>query len=94
VFQFYKGAPVIRTGTDTSASFGVIFMGNANDFDGTLRHEWGHNIQFMILGSAAYTGLIAIPSVASFKLVPERHHEMLWERTADSLSEIMHNWWP
>ena len=81
--SFYKGVPVIRISGTKSASFGALWLGSADE--DLVRHEWGHSVQFMLLGLPFYTGLVAIPSVISILTSPEKHHEKWFEKWADRL---------
>ncbi|MDD4292021.1 MAG: RHS repeat-associated core domain-containing protein [Clostridia bacterium] len=58
--SFYKGMPVFRTNS-RSGSFLGIFLKNGKT-NNTLRHEWGHGIQQLILGPINYLLSIGIPS--------------------------------
>jgi len=80
---FYHGAWVIYTGWSWSAAFGnTIFLGR-NPTEWLLNHEFGHTLQERMLGRL-YIG-VAVLSVVSFRLFPEYHHHMPWERWADQL---------
>jgi hypothetical protein len=81
--SFYKGMPVIRISGTASASFGALWLGNADD--DLLRHEWGHSVQFMLSGLPTYVGLVVIPSLISYNLFNDKHEKMPWERTASRL---------
>ena len=65
--SFYKGVPVVRFSSDwfSSFSFGAIFLNRSDGSDITLKHEYGHSIQLMVLGIKNYSYFIAAPSVLS-----------------------------
>jgi hypothetical protein len=73
--SFYKGMPVIRISGTASASFGALWLRNAAA--DLIRHEWGHSVQLMLLGMAAYA-VIALLSIASSQ--SENHDKTPWER--------------
>ena len=60
--SFYKGVPVFRIASHKrSFSAGAIFLAKGRNED-TLRHERGHNSQFMMMGIANYGLMIGMPS--------------------------------
>ena len=81
--SFYKGMPVVRTSFDRSASFGGIWLNRSAD-ENTLKHEWGHGFQQLILGPGNYGLTIAIPSAV--KMGPwkdDTYYDSPWEAMAD-----------
>ena len=89
--SFYKGVPVYRTNYERSGSFCAIFLSRGytnrngvfireNNPD-TVRHEWGHTIQQMILGPGKYGLFIGIPSWQNWGNTP--YYSRPWEVTAD-----------
>ena len=90
--SFYKGIPVFRhsiPGFISASAFGMIFL-NRNDMRiDTIRHEWGHIVQAILLGQAGFLKWIAIPSlitnfVSRFNEdVNKAYYSFPWERSAD-----------
>ena len=103
-FSFYKGAPVFRVESAlvrklglTSWSFGVIVLNNMaerEDFEQTLRHEYGHTVQLSNMGIVRYTSSVAVPSIMnnlasrSNDTLGDLYYCMPWERTADYLGDV------
>ena len=103
-FSFYKGVPVFNVKSNivdkiglTSWSFGVIVLNNQphstrsdpNNFENTLRHEYGHTVQMENLGLVRFFVKVAVPSVI-YNLKSRKDSElhnmyycMPWERAAD-----------
>ena len=81
----------------SSFSFTAIFLDTNNVNDTTVKHEYGHNIQQMIIGPQKYFFGIAISSISTnvFFEVEKRikgsyhpnanqiYYSMPWERTAE-----------
>ena len=64
--SFYKGVPVLRLNLPSSFSFGIMFLDNAGTGtadDTTVKHEYGHSVQQMIIGPQKYFNFIAVPSL-------------------------------
>ena len=90
---FYKGKLVIKLPIGTNAaSFGVIFLGddvaNRSDAIDTVKHEYGHAVQFDRMGIIDYTTKVAIPSVTCNLLdrankLPYDYYSSPWEYGAD-----------
>ena len=59
--SFYKGAPVFLKNGGRSGSFYAISLNKNRNAD-TLRHEWGHNVQAMIMGPGNYGLTVGIMS--------------------------------
>ena len=78
--SFYKGVPVFRTRMDRSGSFCAIFLNDHASID-TVRHEYGHNVQQMILGPLTYGLTIGLPS--ALKWSSRQYYERPWEINAD-----------
>lgn len=86
--SFYKGVPVYRTNFNRSGSFCAIFLNRAsNTVPDTVRHEWGHAVQQMILGPVKYGLFIGIPSAAEFGKhkwpSTTDYYNRPWETSAD-----------
>ena len=88
--SFYRGVPVVRQNLG-NFSFGVIGLCESLRHDPielqryVLSHEFGHNIQLMILGPLFFTGIIAIPSLISAGFWTESHENLWFERWADQM---------
>ena len=75
-FAFYKGKLVIKidkicewfyNGEPQGMSFGVIFIASDHDdFAQVLKHEYGHTIQFDLLGPVVYLFGVGIPSLYDY----------------------------
>ncbi len=78
--SFYKGVPIFRTDLDRPGSFCAIFL-NPYSTEATLKHEYGHNIQQMIMGPVKYGLMIGLPSWREWSNRP--YYERPWEITAD-----------
>ena len=81
--SFYKGVPVFRTDgfVGRYGTFLGIFLNRSNYDTDTVRHEWGHVPQQMILGPVNFGLLFAIPSANQLSTRP--YYERPWEITAD-----------
>ena len=64
--SFYYGIPVFTIDGERSGSFGAIFLTrttkDSSDGADTLRHEYGHTIQFAKLGVLKYAVCMGLPS--------------------------------
>ena len=90
---FYKGVPVIKLPIGKEAfSFGIIFLGNdvgsRSDAINTVRHEYGHSVQFAKMGPFRYLQSVAIPSIMGnlldrADLLPCYYYDQPWEYQAD-----------
>jgi len=90
----YKGVPVIYFEDDilNSFSFGFIFINKSNRDEDTLKHEWGHTMQFLILGMGDYLNMIFLPSSIS-NLIDRNfslpYYQLPWEVTADMMGGVV-----
>lgn len=94
--SFYKGVPVFRTDMDRSGSFGAIFLSRGSyDRDGvfhrendpdTIRHEYGHCMQFLTMDAISYGLMIGLPSWQEWSNRP--YYKRPWEITADVLGGV------
>ena len=67
----------------------------------TLNHEWGHNMQELILGTPAYLVLVGAPSAIycvsgdylnyTGATYERMYYSKIWERTADMLGGVNRN---
>lgn len=62
--SFYKGVPILRAdiGSGRSGSFGIILINRTDKDADTVRHEFGHVPQLIMLGIFRYGVCIGIPS--------------------------------
>ena len=98
--SFYKGsAVVLQNLTPSSFAFGGIIWLKPYSSDITVKHEWGHTMQELILGEVLYTTNVAIPSVAFWLYTdnqskagnpkPSRnYYNTPWERVADMIGRV------
>ena len=94
--SFYKGVPVFRHNFfGSSASiFGMIFLHRTDGDEYTIRHEWGHIAQAILMGQRQFLIRIAIPSVITniisrySKTVNDMYYSFPWERSADFLGGV------
>ena len=93
--SFYKGVPVFKHSIKdvTSGSFWGVIAFKKGDGNKTLNHEWGHAVQFWLLGAQKYLG-IALPSLTANLLsrdvsnpigsfLDDNYYSLPWERTAE-----------
>lgn len=86
VFSFYKGVPVviIDREDDRSGSFGIIFLDKDDRDADTIRHEYGHVPQLMMLGIARFAFCIGIPSSQQWGVGSSwEYYNAPWEASAD-----------
>ncbi|MBQ9756339.1 MAG: hypothetical protein IJV99_01940, partial [Clostridia bacterium] len=100
--SFYKGSAVISQNLiGTCAAFGTIWKNSNRPTKGIdIQHEYGHNIQEMILG-IFYWPCVVIPSVINYhigdylnyeeELRDKMYYSKIWERTADWLGGVNRN---
>ena len=89
--SFYKGSAVIKQDVFGTFAFAGAIWSNTGDIGIDIQHEWGHNMQELILGPSAYITNIAIPSVANYLWGSTQdidYYSMPWERTADLLGGV------
>lgn len=83
--SFYKGVPVFRFNHNRSGSFLAIFLTNETNSrknpKDVIRHEWGHNVQQLILGPANSFFCIFLPSWLQWST--RSYYDRPWEITAD-----------
>ncbi len=86
VMSFYKGVPVIRAniGSGRSGSFGIILLDRSDTDADTVRHEFGHVPQLMMLGIFRYGVCIGIPSYKNwYNRTSWDYYETPWDAGAD-----------
>ena len=97
VFSYYKGVRFLKVPFRMNAcSFGMIFWGKREPCSGceaeeTLRHEYGHYLQYKKLGFFKYVRFVAAPSLKGyFGGVPyNSYYSQPWEYEADVLGNVM-----
>ena len=109
--SMYKGTLVFNVNWKwaehklTSFSFGVVVMLNEQNkepdvYENTLRHEYGHSVQFRLLGPAKYTAKIALPSIVynllarNSEKLSDMYYSMPWERSADAFGRVTSRKYP
>ena len=81
--SFYKGAPVFLKNSGRCGSFYFISFNTQYGTD-DLRHEWGHNIQAMIMGPANFGISVGIMSWKELGASKWRgYYYSPWETMAD-----------
>lgn len=84
--SFYKGVPIFKFNYNRSGSFLAIFMTRGRESSTTLRHEFGHNIQQLILGPINYLLCVGLPSWQEWS--NRYYYDRPWEITADILGGV------
>jgi RHS repeat-associated protein len=93
-FAFYKGKLAIKLPIKNNAAFYVcMFIGNDVTDETTIRHEYGHSLQWEKRGGLLYTCNIAIPSVIGnivdrFDKLAYDYYTSPWEAEADQLGGV------
>ncbi len=92
VLAFYKGVPAIKLPIGNNAfPFGWMFIGNGagNDVN-TVRHEYGHCVQFQQMGAIKFTQYVAAPSLQGYwNDVPyDDYFSQPWEYGADMFGGV------
>ena len=93
-FAFYKGKLAIKLPIKNNAAFyGCMFIGNDVTDETTIRHEYGHSLQWEKRGGLLYTCNIAIPSVIGnivdrFDKLAYDYYTSPWEAEADQLGGV------
>jgi len=89
--SFYKGVPVFRFNYNRSGSFLAIFLtretNNRKNPEDVIRHEWGHNIQQLILGPINSFFCIFLPSWQEWST--RSYYDRPWEITADIFGGVI-----
>ncbi|MBQ7380030.1 MAG: RHS repeat-associated core domain-containing protein [Clostridia bacterium] len=89
----YGGAFVLNLPIgDNAFSFGIIFMGTGvpdTDYD-TVKHEYGHTVQYDNMGFWDYLTQVGIPSVTGFLKdpLPYSYYTSPWEKEADDYGMV------
>ena len=83
--SFYKGVPVFRTNMERSGSFCAIFL-NSKINTTVLKHEYGHNVQQMLMGPVKFGLMIGLPSWLEWS--NRSYYERPWEITADAFGVV------
>ena len=79
--SFYRYAPVIKYKTNRAGTFLCLFLSSYGEDEETVKHEYGHINQQLILGPITYLVFIGIPSY--FELSDKEYYYRPWEITAD-----------
>lgn len=86
--SFYKGVPVFLKNSGRSGSFYAISLSKQQNAD-TLRHEWGHNVQAMIMGPGNYGLTVGIMSPLSMRASKwGGYYNSPWETGADMFGGV------
>ena len=100
-FSGYRGAFVMKTPFDASFSFGFIGLSIHQQDSSTIKHEYGHTVQFKEKGLLEYTGTVAIPSVTINILdrqqkLPYDYYSYPWEAQANMYggTNLSQSWKP
>ena len=96
IMSFYKGVPVLRYGDyhkgDRSGTFGIIFLAR-NEMAKTVKHEFGHIPQLMLLGIFNYFTCIGIPSYKYWhKKNSWEYYQAPWDAGADYFGGVSRNY--
>ncbi len=86
MMSFYNGVPIIRAdmGGGRSGSVGIIMLDRTNVNDDTVRHEFGHVPQLMMLGITRYLLCIGLPSYKEWhKRTSWTYYQAPWDAGAD-----------
>jgi len=90
--SFYKGQFVIREDwaitNGRSGSFVFMFLNVRDNDEETIKHEWGHFVQFAAMHPLTYLTSVAIPSVFSDNQSDIQYYSNPWERTSDWIAGI------
>ena len=94
--SFYKGVPVFRTNKERSGSFGAIFLRigyydrngvfRLENDPNTVKHEYGHCLQFLTMDVVSYSLMIGLPSWREWS--KKDYYVRPWEITADVLGGV------
>lgn len=102
--SWFRGAPVLVSDRlkDRAFCLGLIVIGKKEyalcrrNRSQTLQHEYGHVLQFLILGLPVYLLTIAVPSFICYWAgwMPRRYYCFPWEYTADVLGRAKRPGYP
>ena len=95
-FSSYIGEFVLNLPIGNNAfSFGIIFMGTGvpDTYYNTVKHEYGHTVQYKNIGFWNYLTNIVIPSVTGYILenrndLPYDYYTAPWEAEADHHGKV------
>jgi hypothetical protein len=94
-FSAYKGTFVLKLPIGTNAaSYGILFIGNKVSSVNTIKHEYGHRLQWESKGMWNFTKEVALPSVTANILdrmgkLPYDYYGSPWEAEADLLGGVI-----
>ena len=90
-FSIYRGVPVVKLPIGKNAfSFGIIFLGNEVSDMETLQHEYGHSVNFALIGMPKYIVKVFVPSLVGFWSGVDyaKYYSLPWEYVADVLGNV------
>ncbi len=97
-FSVYQEALVIRLPIGQQAfSLGIMFIGDdvasRPDPEKTVRHEYGHTVQYANMGLFGYIEEVGIPSLTAYYLkkqeqLPYDYHSSPWESKANEHGDV------
>jgi RHS repeat-associated protein len=88
----YNGTVVVKTSLlgHSAFSFGIIVMGDKITQPDTIKHEFGHYLQFKDMGLVNYSRYVAAPSLLHAGLrklgIVQNYHSLPWEYDANMRS--------
>ena len=95
--SFYKGIPVVKFESNFLSSFslgGIFINKNTRTSETTIKHEYGHSVQQMLVGYKKYLLSVFLPS-SLYNLMARtnvelanKYYSMPWERTADAFGNV------
>ena len=80
--SFYRGVPIYRISGNRSGSFYAIGLTKTASVT-TLHHEWGHNIQAMMMGPGNFGLTVGIMSPNIMGAEKWSYYDSPWETMAD-----------
>ena len=96
--SFYKGIPVVKFESNFLSSFslgGIFINKNARTSETTIKHEYGHSVQQMLVGYKKYLLSVFLPS-SIYNLMARtnvelanKYYSMPWDRTADAFGTVV-----
>lgn len=93
-FSVYKQTFVVKPALNgNAASFGILVISNDITSTDTVKHEYGHRVQWDNMGMDSYIANVAIPSVTANVLarmgkLPYDYYGSPWEAEADRLGGV------
>ncbi|MCM1403973.1 MAG: hypothetical protein NC133_00480 [Prevotella sp.] len=85
--SFYQGVPYFRNNhLKRSGSFCAVLLARGETDADAVKHEFGHNVQQLILGPVTFLMVIGIPSALELSVRP--YYDRPWEITADLFGDV------